>query len=109
MKANRIGIIGMGWVGSSVASSILHKGLCKELLLNDVREGLAEGEAMDFNHGSSFYPTAHIRSAEIEDMLECQAIVVTAGRGGEPGESRLELLQDNIGIARTISAKLKAS
>ena len=102
-----IGIIGMGWVGASVASSILHKGICKELLLNDLREGLAEGEAMDFNHGSSFYPTASIRSAEIEEMMDCQAIVVTAGRGGRPGETRLELLKDNIGIAKDISRKLK--
>ena len=70
-KNSQIGIIGMGWVGSSVASSILHQGICKELLLNDLREGLAEGEAMDFNHGSSFYPTANVRSAEIKEMIDC--------------------------------------
>lgn len=97
----------MGWVGSSVASSILHQGICKELLLNDLREGLAEGEAMDFNHGSSFYPTAKIRSAEIAEMINCKAIVVTAGRGGRPGETRLELLKDNIGIAKEIADQLK--
>ncbi|GAB4233098.1 MAG: L-lactate dehydrogenase [Ekhidna sp.] len=107
MKTSKIGIIGMGWVGSSVASSILHRGVCQELLLNDVREGLAEGEAMDFNHGSSFYPTANIRASQIEEMRSCQAIVVTAGRGGRPGETRLELLKDNIGIAREISRKLE--
>lgn len=97
----------MGWVGSSVASSILHLGICKELLLNDLREGLAEGEAMDFNHGSSFYPTANVRSAEIKEMIGCKAIVVTAGRGGKPGETRLELLNDNIGIAKEIASQLK--
>ena len=107
MNTNRIGIIGMGWVGSSVAISILHNGICKELLINDLRAGLAEGEAMDLNHGSSFFPTANIRSAEIEEMLSCQAIVITAGRGGKPGETRLELLQDNIGIAKDISDRLK--
>ena len=101
-----IGIIGLGWVGSSVAISILQKGICKELLLNDVRKEIAEGEAMDLNHGTSFFPSADIRAAEIEDMVNCSAIVVTAGRGGEPGESRLQLLKDNIGIARTISDKL---
>ncbi|WP_420317093.1 L-lactate dehydrogenase [Ekhidna sp.] len=106
MKANQIGIIGMGWVGSSVASSILHNGICKELLLNDTREGLAEGEAMDFNHGSSFYPTAKIRSAAITEMRSCHAIVITAGRGGNPGETRLDLLKDNIGIAKDISNQL---
>ena len=49
-----IGIIGCGWVGSSTAISILHRGICNELLLNDTKSGLAEGEAMDLNHGSSF-------------------------------------------------------
>ena len=96
----------MGWVGSSVAASILHHGICKELLLNDLRTELAEGEAMDFNHGSSFYPTASVRSAEIKEMLNCKAIVVTAGRGGKPGETRLELLKDNIGIAKEIAEQL---
>ncbi|MEO9483103.1 MAG: L-lactate dehydrogenase [Ekhidna sp.] len=106
-KKSQIGIIGMGWVGSSVASSILHQGICNELLLNDLRDGLAEGEAMDFNHGSSFYPTANVRSAKIKEMHNCKAIVVTAGRGGKPGETRLELLQDNIGIAKDIATQLK--
>ncbi len=106
-KKSKIGIIGMGWVGSSVASSVLQQGICKELLLNDRREGLAEGEAMDFNHGSSFYPTALVRSVDIKEMIECSAIVVTAGRGGKPGETRLELLKDNIGIAKKIAEELK--
>ena len=107
MNKNQIGIIGMGWVGASVAISILHHGICKELLINDLREGLAAGEAMDLNHGSSFFPTANVRSAEIEEMLSCQAIVITAGRGGKPGETRLDLLKDNIGIAKSISDRLK--
>lgn len=103
---NSIGIIGMGWVGASVAISILHRGICRELLLNDVREGIAEGEAMDLNHGTSFFPTANVKAAEIEEMLDCRAIVVTAGRGGSGKETRIQLLQDNIGIAREISRKL---
>lgn len=107
MKKASIGIIGMGWVGSSVAISILHQGICKELLLNDAKEGLAEGEAMDLMHGSSFFPTAAIHATSIDAMLNCHAIVVTAGRGGRPGETRLELLKDNIGIAKSISQQLQ--
>ena len=56
----RVGIIGMGWVGSSVAISVLHSGVAEELLLHDIREGIAEGEAMDLEHGSSFYPAARV-------------------------------------------------
>ena len=109
MKSNQttIGIIGMGWVGSSVAISILQRGICGELLLNDANEEVAEGEAMDLIHGSSFYPTALVRASTKDEMRNCDAIVITAGRGGKPGESRLELLQDNIRIARRISDSLK--
>lgn len=102
-----IGIIGMGWVGSSVAISILQKGVAQKLLLNDTREGLAEGEAMDFNHGSSFFPGAQVQSASIKDMMPCDAIVITAGRGGKPGESRIDLLADNVRIAKAISEELE--
>ncbi len=97
----------MGYVGSSVAISILQKGICRELLLNDANEQLAEGEAMDLNHGSSFYPTADVRAVSIEEMSQCQAIVITAGKGGTAEESRLDLLKANIQIARSISERLK--
>jgi L-lactate dehydrogenase len=107
MSINSIGIIGMGWVGSSVAISILQRGICEELLLNDIRSEIAEGEAMDLNHGSSFYPSAKVKSASIEEMIKCKAIVITAGRGGEPGESRLDLLKENKVIVEEIASKLK--
>lgn len=107
MKFNSVGIIGMGWVGSSVASSILQRGLCRELLLNDVKSEIAEGEAMDLNHGSQFYPTANVTSSSIEQMLDCDVIIITAGRGGDEHESRLDLLKENIKIVKDISSKLE--
>lgn len=97
----------MGWVGAGVAISTLHEGVCRTLLLNDAREGIAEGEAMDLNHGSSFYPSAEVRAAAVEEMLHCDAIVITAGRGGKPGETRLDLLKSNIEIARRLSEQLR--
>lgn len=105
--SSSIGIIGLGWVGASAAISILHRGICNELLLNDNRQGLAEGEAMDLNHGSSFYPSTDVRAAEISEMIHCNIIVITAGRGGRPDESRLDLLNDNIRIAKSIADQLK--
>jgi L-lactate dehydrogenase len=107
MKTKSIGIIGMGWVGSSVAISLLHAGVAGKLLLHDIREGIAEGEAMDLNHGSSFYPSCAVRSVGISEMKSCDVIVVTAGRGGRPEETRLQLLEENIKIARHISDELK--
>ena len=102
----KIGIVGMGWVGSSVAMSTLHSGLANELLLNDVQSDLAEGEAMDLAHGASFYPGAHVRAAGIEEMNEADAVVIAAGRGGRPGESRLDLVRENAAIVRAIGKQL---
>ena len=103
----RVGIIGTGWVGSSVAISTLHSGVATELLLSDARPQLAEGEAMDLVHGASFYPSARVRAASIDEMRELDAVVVSAGRGGKPGESRLDLLAENAGTARGIAETLR--
>lgn len=98
----RIGIIGTGWVGSSVAISTLHAGIAHEVLLYDINTDVAEGEAMDLSHGSSFYEPALVRSATPDEMRDATAIVVAAGRGGRPGESRLDLLTDNARVVRDL-------
>jgi L-lactate dehydrogenase len=100
-----IGIIGMGAVGSSVAVSTLSGGAVQELLVHDRREERAEGEAMDLSHGSSFYPAATVRSARPEEMLTTRAVVIAAGRGGSPDESRLDLLRDNAEIIRELARR----
>jgi L-lactate dehydrogenase len=102
-----IGIIGTGWVGSSVAISILHTGTANELILYDAREGLAEGETMDLAHGSSFYPSAAVRSGSLEEIYDADAVVIAAGKGGSPGQSRLDLLRDNLVILRELARKMR--
>lgn len=102
----KIGIVGMGWVGSSVARSILECGIAQELLLADLRHEVAEGEAMDLAHGGSFYPSALVRAAAVEEMKAADAVVIAAGRGGKPNESRLDLLKDNIRIVAELASSL---
>ena len=62
---------------------------------------------MDLAHGASFYPSAHVRAASIEEMAEADAVVVAAGRGGRPGESRLDLLRENAAVIRDIGPRLR--
>lgn len=102
----RVAIIGTGWVGSSVAISTLHSGVADELLLHDAREAVAEGEAMDLAHGASFYPSATVRTATIDEMVDADVVVIAAGRGGRPGESRLALLRENAALIADIGARL---
>src|SRR4051812_2137817 len=102
-----VGVLGTGWVGSSVAISVLHAGFASELLLADARAEVAEGEAMDLSHGASFYTTAIVRAVSPDDVLETDALVVAAGRGGKPGESRLDLLRENAATLSELGAKLR--
>ena len=102
-----VGVVGTGWVGSSVAISTLLSGFASELLLADLRHDVAEGEAMDLAHGAAFYTTASVRAVPVDEMLDTDALVVAAGRGGKPNESRLDLLRDNAKILRELGAKLR--
>ncbi len=98
MKA-RIGIIGTGWVGTSVAFSTLLAGHARELWLHDARSDVAEGEALDLADGAAFYPRCAVRAVALEQMREADIVVLAAGRNGRPDESRLDLLRDNARIA----------
>jgi L-lactate dehydrogenase len=101
-----VGIIGTGWVGSSVAISTLHMGVANRLWLFDARKEIAEGEALDLAHGASFYPSAKVEAVGLDQMAKADAVVICAGRGGKPGESRLDLLRENAAIAREIGKAL---
>ena len=102
-----IGILGTGAVGASVAVSVLQAGFATEVLLSDARADVAEGEAMDLAHGAAFYPTAGVRAVPPDGLLETDAIVIAAGRGGKPGETRLDLLRENARILREIAGRLR--
>ena len=90
-----VGIIGTGWVGTSVAMAVLQTGAAETLWLFDTKTAIAEGEAMDLAHGAAFYPRCDVQAVPIDAMRDADVVVVAAGRGGKPGESRLDLLRDN--------------
>jgi L-lactate dehydrogenase len=103
----KVGVIGMGWVGSSVAISLLTRADVRELLVNDLNPALAEGEAMDLTHGAPFLRGGIVRATSVEEMRGCDAVVVAAGRNGTPGESRLDLLRDNTAVVRGLGQALR--
>jgi L-lactate dehydrogenase len=102
----KIGLIGTGWVGASVAISTLHAGLATALLLADARPAVAEGEAMDLAQGAAYYPSAEVRAASMAEIAEADVVVVAAGRNGKPGQARLELLRDNASLVRELGRQL---
>ncbi len=101
-----VGIIGTGWVGTSVAMATLQCGAADALWLCDTRADVAEGEAMDLAHGAAFYSPCTVRAVPLEAMRQADVVVVAAGRNGKPGESRLDLLQGNAALVADIGRTL---
>ncbi|MFS0634486.1 L-lactate dehydrogenase [Mesobacillus foraminis] len=100
---NRVVLIGTGAVGCSYAFSMINQGVAEELVLIDVNEAKSEGEAMDLNHGMPFAPSpTKVWSGSYEDCGSADLVVITAGLAQKPGETRLELVEKNTRIFKTI-------
>lgn len=105
----KVVIIGAGAVGVSFAYALMIKGLAEEIVLIDLNKSLVEGEVLDLSHGGAFAPMLAIRGGDASDYAEAALIVVTAGAAQKPGESRLNLLERNARIMRSIAAEIKGS
>ncbi|XP_012692821.1 L-lactate dehydrogenase A chain [Clupea harengus] len=99
----KVTVVGVGMVGMASAVSILLKGLCDELALVDVMEDKLKGEVMDLQHGSLFLNTHKIVGGKDYSVTAgSRVVVVTAGARQQEGESRLNLVQRNVGIFKFI-------
>lgn len=102
-KVNRVVLIGTGAVGCSYAYSMINQGVVEELVLIDVNEAKAEGEAMDLNHGIPFAPSPmKVWKGSYQDCKTADLVVITAGLAQKPGETRLDLVGKNTKIFKQI-------
>ena len=102
-KISRVVLIGCGAVGCSYAYAMVNQGIAEELTLVDVNVKKAEGEAMDLNHGVPFAPRKTVvKAGTYADCAKADLIVITAGLPQAPGETRLDLLDKNTKIFKTI-------
>ncbi len=103
-KDNRkVVLIGTGMVGMSYAYALLNQNACDELVLIDINRERAAGEAMDLNHGLAF-SNSHMKiyAGEYRDCENADIVVICAGVAQKPGESRLDLLQRNAAVFKSI-------
>ena len=100
----KVVLIGTGMVGMSFAYALVNQGaICNELVLIDVNKVRAQGEAMDLNHGLAFAKSnMKIYAGEYHDCKDADIIVIAAGVAQKEGESRLDLLQRNTEVFRSI-------
>lgn len=103
----KVAIIGAGNVGASIAYALTIRNLATEIILIDVDEQRAIGEALDIQHGIPYMGLSSVRHGGYEDTKDCDLIVITAGRNRKVGESRLDLAADNIKIMKNITDSLK--
>lgn len=100
-------IIGCGFVGSASAFSLMQSGLFSEIVLIDSDKLRAEGEALDISHGVPFAKPMKIYAGGYDDIADASIIIITAGAGQKPGETRLDLVKKNISIFRNILPEIK--
>jgi len=105
--SQKIAVVGVGAVGASVAYALAVSGLATELVLVDVNNAKAEGEAMDIAHAAAFIKPIQIYAGTFEDCRDAAIIIFTAGASQKPGESRLDLLQKNYAILKESLPKLQ--
>ncbi|MCJ8009667.1 L-lactate dehydrogenase [Lederbergia wuyishanensis] len=109
-KGNCVAIIGTGFVGSSYAFALMNQGIADELIMIDINQEKALGDVMDLNHGKVFAPDlTHIRYGTYEDCIHADLVVICAGANQKQGETRLDLVEKNLKIFKSIVESVMAS
>ena len=106
----KVAIVGGGGLVGSCAGFALQAGkIVREIVLLDVNQDVADGQALDIQHGAALMADQSIRSGTSEDFKTADCIVITAGLRRKPDESRLDLINRNAALFRTILADMKSA
>lgn len=99
----KIGIVGAGSVGATIAYACMVRGVGRHISLFDIAKSKVEAEVLDLNHGLMFAPEATLDGADQLDVLAgSDVIVITAGAKQKPGQTRLDLAATNTAICRNL-------
>ena len=110
MKKGKVVLVGTGFVGMSMAYSMLNRGGVNELILIDIDKDKTIGEEMDLSHGLPFAPQKMvIKAGDYDECKDAQIVVITAGVAQKPGQTRLELAEINAKIMKQITESIMAS
>ena len=106
----KVVLVGTGFVGMSMAYSLLNQGGVEELILIDVNKEKTVGEEMDLSHGLPYAPhKMEIKAGDYDECKDAGIVVITAGLAQKPGQSRLELAVENAKIIRDITKNVMAN
>ena len=99
-------IIGAGNVGATTAFSLMQSALFSELVLIDINQERASGEAADLNHALPFLSPMEIYAGDYPDIADASLIIITAGAAQAQGQTRLDLLRANARVFREIVERI---
>lgn len=101
---NKVVLVGCGNVGMSYAYALLNQRTnVNELVLIDIDKDRVEGEVMDLNHCLAFAPSKiDIKAGEYSDCSDATLVVIAAGANQKPGETRMDLINKNSKIFKSI-------
>jgi L-lactate dehydrogenase len=103
----KCGVIGCGNVGATTAYTLMLSGMFNEIVLVDIDEVKAAGEAEDIAHGMPFNSPSDIYAGSYNDLTNAGIVIITAGVSQRQGETRLDLLQRNTKVFSNIIDNLK--
>ena len=111
MKSKRkVVLVGAGFVGMSMAYSLLNQGGVEELVLIDVNKDKTIGEEMDLSDGLPYAPhKMKIKAGDYSECKDANIVVITAGLAQKPGQTRLELAVVNAKIMKEITQNVMAN
>ena len=102
----KVTIIGAGAVGATTAFALLTRGAASEVVLIDINTNKALGEALDIKQATPFIDNCDIYAGSYADAVDSDVVIITSGIGRRPGQSRLELVQTNVGIIKSIATEI---
>ena len=102
----KVTIIGAGSVGATTAFALLARGAASEVVLIDINTEKALGEALDIKQATPFLDNCDIYAGSYADAVGSDVVIITSGIGRKPGQTRLELVQTNVGIIKSIANEI---
>jgi L-lactate dehydrogenase len=102
----KVTIIGAGSVGATTAFALLARNAASEVVLIDINTDKALGEALDIKQATPFIDNCDIYAGSYCDAVDSDVVVITSGIGRKPGQTRLELVQTNVNIVKSIATEI---
>ena len=103
---NKITVIGSGNVGATIAYTLTIMGIASDIVMIDLNEEKALGEALDIRQGVPFCLAANVYAGTYEDAADSDIVVITSGVARKAAQSRLDLAQTNVNIIKDIAGKI---